>query len=200
MSEAKAIHTATVTAIVMASASSAGIRACNQDCKGQTRAMMNKASAKGANTSAAWEAATQIMTAAIIPTETVRAESRAIKKIPGSAEVLCEDAGACARTASTCTGGAFLGSERYLAKLSCALVGVSGCRGKSRRRRDQTALGRQGVSGGFRRRLSGSRAAGGRPVHEPSRADRAHAAALMRFAGLSSPALVSELTSSESQT
>ena len=47
------MHTATVTVIVMASASSAGIRACNQDCKGQTSAMMNKASAKGANTSLA---------------------------------------------------------------------------------------------------------------------------------------------------
>ena len=47
------MHTATVTAMVMASASSAGIRACNQDCRGQTSAMMNKASAKGANTSLA---------------------------------------------------------------------------------------------------------------------------------------------------
>ncbi len=44
------MHTATVTVIVMASASSAGSRACNQDCKGHTSAMMNKASAKGANT------------------------------------------------------------------------------------------------------------------------------------------------------
>ena len=47
------MHTATVTLIVMASASSAGIRACNQACKGQTRAMMNKANAKGAKTSLA---------------------------------------------------------------------------------------------------------------------------------------------------
>ena len=82
------MHTATVTVIVMASASSAGMRACNQDCNGQTSAMMNKASAKGAKTSLACEAATQIMTAAMIPTETVSAESRAITKIPGSAEVL----------------------------------------------------------------------------------------------------------------
>ena len=78
------MHTATVTLIVMASASSAGIRACSHDCKGHTRAMMNKASAKGANTSLACEAATQIMTAAMIPTETLSAESRVMRKIPGA--------------------------------------------------------------------------------------------------------------------
>jgi hypothetical protein len=50
--------------------------------------MMNKARAKGAKTSLACEAATQIITAAMVPTETVSAESRAITKIPGSAKVL----------------------------------------------------------------------------------------------------------------
>jgi hypothetical protein len=47
--------------------------------------MMNKASARGANTSLAWDAAMQTTTAAMIPTETLSAESRAITKDSGNA-------------------------------------------------------------------------------------------------------------------
>ncbi len=75
---------------------------------------MNKASAKGANTSAACEAATQIMTAAMIPTETLSAEFASHTRIPGSAEMLpAQGRGACARTGALCTGDAFPGREGY---------------------------------------------------------------------------------------
>jgi hypothetical protein len=49
-SEAKARHTATVTTIVIAKATSLGIRNCSQCCNGQTIAMMKSASTSGANT------------------------------------------------------------------------------------------------------------------------------------------------------
>ncbi len=63
-SEAKATMTRIVSVMVRARAISAGARRLSQLWSGETRAMMNTASASGAKTTSAWEAATDTPMAA----------------------------------------------------------------------------------------------------------------------------------------
>src|SRR5262245_33442200 len=77
--EPKLRHTEAVMRIVIARASSLGMRACNERCSGQTIAMMKSASVGGANTAAALAAAAVISTAATSATAIFTARSVVIR-------------------------------------------------------------------------------------------------------------------------
>ena len=71
-----------VSVMVRARAISAGARFLSQLWSGETRAMMNTASASGANTTSAWEAATDTPMAARSASEVLDAISRVIASVP----------------------------------------------------------------------------------------------------------------------
>src|SRR5262249_30622060 len=81
-SDAKARHTAMVTISVIASATSFGMRICNQCCSGQTVPMTKSAIASGAKTLAASYAANAIATTAIVAVEILTSASAAIRWRP----------------------------------------------------------------------------------------------------------------------